>query len=557
METWSRAFDLNLLADRHGTPTYLLHAPTLRDNVAAYLELVDDPARLLYPVKTNPAMAVLRRLAALGCGMDCASRDEVESARLAGVPMARISYNTPAPEFGLIRSLLRCGATVVLDSEEMVRRLDQRVPAEQIHGSVLLRVNIDEPSDYLQHFQWQELVHHGSRVSKFGIPIECVVDLLLDVKMPVSGLHMHVGTMMDNLEAFEVMVHGLHRLVDAVHAKTNHRITLLNLGGGLGIPFLPGQSFPSISDLVGRLAPLRRPELRYSVEPGQSLVGEAIGLLTRIVALKTMRDRRWAIVDVGSDQLIKITTVSWYHQIVDAQHRPLPLEGPDAIGGPLCFAGDTLLPATNLEGLAAGDVLLVQQAGAYLEAIANRFNGRRSVGLVVVDDDRSIQATRPEDPFLSPPVQTYDWGELSPPWPDAVALTSAEIAALRSAYFHDLASQDCSRLVAVQQISDSTYEFAVDTEAGVDFISVPFALRIAADAVIVAVLRAQGKLIKDVAVWSNKGHYTYHEPIEPGRRLAGQVSLSPVVASEPGRQRLLAAVTLDGGRFTLMAEVVV
>ena len=557
LEEWSQELDLRSLAGDHGTPTYVLHAPSLRDNVAAYRDLVEEPGRILYPVKANPSLAVLRELARLGCGMDCASRDEVDLAQFAGVPAERISYNTPAPEFGLIRTLLRAGATVVVDSEALLERLAIRVPAAHVRGALQLRLNLDSDSEYLQCFDWERMVSHGDSRGRFGIPARRIPELLSALPLPVTGLHVHVGTMMDNLATFENAVGFLHELVDRIHAQTPQRITALNLGGGLGIPFLPGQSFPSIAALGACLKPLFRPGIRYFVEPGQSLVGNTMGLLARVVSLKSMRGRRWAILDVGSDQLIKITTVSWHHRILDSSHRALPLEGPDAVGGPLCFAGDTLLPATRLDGIEAGEVLFLQHAGAYLEAIANRFNGRRSVGLIVLDDGGVRRATRVEDPFFSAPLQTYDWSE-SPEDPRAPeALTPTEIEALRSDYFARMTGQDHYSITRFLRTGENSFRFVVETSSGVDFISIPFAQRITADAVIIAVMRRLGRTVKDVSVWSTKGSYEYREPIRPGTPLEGTVTLSTGGPLSGDRKRLLIGASLDGGRFTMTAEIVV
>jgi diaminopimelate decarboxylase len=612
LETWSASQDFHALAETFGTPTYLFNPARLRENVSDYIRLVDNPSRILYPVKTNPSFAVLRRLADLGCGMDCASRDEVDAALMAGVPYGRLSYNTPAPEFGLIRNLLRAGSTVVIDSEGLLAKANAKIAAPQALGSVMVRVNADVGGDYLQQFNWEEMVSHGSKTGKFGIPAERLVELLKQVSLPITGLHVHVGTMMDNLATFETVLAFLHRLMDDIQTRTAHRIQAVNLGGGLGIHFVPGQSFPTIAALAARLGALKRSGVSYYVEPGQSLVGDTMGLLTRVVGLKTMRGRRWAILDVGSDQLMKITTVGWYHQILDQRHQPLPFEGPDAIGGPLCFAGDTILPSTRLDGIQEGEVLFLQHAGAYLEAIANRFNGRRSAGLVVLDEAGSHRATKPEDPFFSPPVQTYDWGEaglsLDPAKPDpakpdpekrdtdksdtdksdtakreterlgaarseavrpddvtsgseragdAREFTSVEIAALRSSYFGEHARDDAYEILRFSQLDRRSFAFDVMTRCGVDFVSVPFAMRITADAVIIAVLSAMGKRIKDVSVWGSKGTFQYREPIQSGKRIGGTVTLSPLAAATAGKHKVVAVATLDGERFSMSSEVVV
>ena len=557
LETWSQSLDLAALGAKWGTPCYLFNASRLRQNFAAWLKLVEQPERILYPVKTNPALAVLRRLATLGCGLDCASRDEVDLGLTAGVPMKRISYNTPAPEVGLIRNLLRGGATVVVDSAEMLRRINDKLPPSHLRGKLVIRLNVDAGSTYLQYFEWEQMVHHGASTSKFGIPAEDVIDLLQGISLPVTGLHVHVGTMMDNLKSFEATLRLLHQLVDEIHRLTTHRITSLNLGGGLGICFLPGQHFPSITALAAHLAPLLRSNLEYFVEPGQSLVGDTMGLLMRVTALKQMRGRRWAIIDVGSDQLMKITTVSWYHQIRDQRGRPLPTDGPDAVGGPLCFAGDTILPSTSLDGVLEGEVLLLLHAGAYLEAIANRFNGRRSVSLIVVDDSTTHRATHPEDPFFSPPLQTYDWSEAAPEWPTQEILTPNEVRALRSQYFSDHAKNDRCEFHSFVRTGEFSFVCEADITASAGFVSVPFAQQIAADAVIIAVLRAMGKTIKDVSVWGTKGTFQYREPMLPNRRIRGTITLSPLASVIGGKLRMLCSVTLDGDRFSMTAEIIV
>jgi diaminopimelate decarboxylase len=557
MECWSAGLDFHAVAETFGTPTYIFNAPRLRDNLDCYLRFVTQADRVFYPVKANPSFAVLRRLADFGCGMDCASRDEVDAALMAGVPCRRLSYNTPAPEFGLIRNLLRSGATVVVDSEGLLARISSKIPAAQMNGSLALRVNLDAVGDYRQQFDWKEMVNHGSKTGKFGIPAERIVEVLKGCVLPVVGLHVHVGTMMDNLTTFENVIGVLHRLMDDIHAQTEHRIAVLNLGGGLGIRFVPGQSFPSVDWFADHLASLKRQGVAYCVEPGQSLVGDTMGLLTRVVAIKEMRGRRWAILDVGSDQLMKITTLSWRHQLLDQRHAPLPLEGPDSVGGPLCFAGDTILPSTRLDGVREGEVLFLQHAGAYLEAVANRFNGRRSAGLVVLDQEGIHRATRPEEPFFSPPWQTYDWNESNAARSDSKEFGVEEIEALRSRYFSEHAEGDRYEILSFSRSNAGCFTFEAFPRCGVDFISVPLAMRIAADAVIIAVIAAMGKRVKDVSVWGSKGTFQYREPIQPGKRISGTVSLSPLAATIATKQRMVATVTLDGERFWMSSEVVV
>jgi len=401
MASWTEALDLRAVADAHGTPLYLHHPPTLARAFAAYAAIV-GPAGVRYPVKANPSPLVLEALARWGGGADCASRPEVHAALAAGVPMARISYNTPAPNVDYAAWLLRHGATFVADSADVLAALAAALGAAPFHGKLFVRVNPGQLPGYLAAGEHQRYTAHGDPRSQFGVPSEELVAVLAATALPVTGLHVHVGTMMDNLAAFTDGLAFLHALADGVAEQTAHRPTTINLGGGLGLPHDRSQAHPTIEALGAALRGQLRPGFAYEVEPGNSLVGDSFALLTRVVARKRARGRTWGICDVGTDQLVKHTVAGWRHEIVDAAHRPLPATGPDALAGPLCFAGDVLLPQTTLGDVEAGDVLLIRHTGAYCEAIASRFNGRLGPATAVVDGGAvTFVARHREDPFFA------------------------------------------------------------------------------------------------------------------------------------------------------------
>lgn len=484
LESWSRDLDLQALADRYGTPLYVTHRPTLENAFARWAALVGAPNRVRYPVKANPSPPILALLATLGSGADCASRDEIQAAQTAGIPTSKISYTTPAFDAALAEHLVRAGGTAVVDAPGDLRELSRRLAGSSFPGRVFVRVNPGGLPGYRVTTEVQRYTDHGSESSQFGIPSEDVPDLLGDEDLPITGLHVHVGTQMDNLDTFAAGVRFLHHLVDLLHEKTSHEISTLNLGGGLGIPFLPGQEFPTVEALHETLQPLLRDDLVYHVEPGNALVGRAVGLVTRVVAKKEARGRRWGIVDVGTDQLVKFTVARWEHNLVDAGGRSLDREGPDGLAGPLCFAGDVLLPETRLDEIEPGDVLLVQHAGAYCEAVASRFNGRRDPAHVWVEGDGSIRPIRSsEDPFFQPRFQT--WHPSSPGAGEP--LSTSRIEALESTYMRDAATQESFRMAGVESCGGGIYRFSFETRAEVDFVAMPFALRMVGDAAIVAV----------------------------------------------------------------------
>jgi len=573
LETWSHALDLRALAAAYGTPLYVIHEPTLRDNFARYLRLVDHPERIRYPVKANPSTEVLEIIAALGGGADCASRDEVWAALDAGIPIRAISYGSPAPDIELAEWLLRSGATVVADSLDLLTDLTGRLTASEMAGRLFVRVNPGGLPGYKRAASIHRYTAHGAASSPFGIPSETLVQALVDYPLPVTGLHMHVGTQMDNLEAFEVGIDFLHRLRDAIENYTPHRIGTVNLGGGLGIPFLDGQSFPTIDALADALVPLRREDLNYEVEPGNSLVGDAVALLARVVALKAMRGRRWGIIDVGTDQLVKFTVARWEHQIVDAEHRPLPTEGPDALVGPLCFAGDVLLPATRLDGVRRGDPVLIRHAGAYCESVSSRFNGRRGPAHVLIGGDGSVRLSRrAEDTFFQPAVQAH----VPPSFARAAAaeeraagtavesgleerLDARTVSALQSEYMHALAAEEGYTIVEARRVGERAYQFEIEPHAAVDFVAMPLALRIAGDACIIAVGHVLGWRAKAGPVWATRLTLTCGATLPSSGRFPCRVAVgAPRPGAGPeGAHVFIVHFELGSGEVVGTARVVV
>jgi diaminopimelate decarboxylase len=234
-------------------------------------------------------------IAELGGGADCASRDEAWAAMEAGIPVDRITYNSPAPDPKLAVWLLRSGASVVADSVDALEDIRAGLSGAEFDGRLFVRVSPGGLPGYRTPSDFHRYTAHGGEQSAFGIPSETLAEVLADYPLPVTGLHMHVGTQMDNLQAFVAGLEFLHSVSDYLEEHTPHRFSTLNLGGGLGIPFFDDQEIPSIDELTEALRPLRRDGLTYEVEPGNSLVGNAVALLAGVSAVKTMRGRRIAI----------------------------------------------------------------------------------------------------------------------------------------------------------------------------------------------------------------------------------------------------------------------
>jgi len=418
---------------------------------------------------------------------------------------------------------------VVMDDPQALKELSEVIDLTQLTGRLFIRVNLPAFIDYAKKNENQDLMAHSHQSSKFGIPSEELFDTLCNLKIPVSGLHVHVGTQMDNMASFQFAMDQLHLLADTLNAA-GHNIRLLNIGGGLGIPFGKKDEFPSLKRWTEVLSPMKKGLFEYFIEPGHALVGNTVALLSSVLAIKNSRGKRWAICDVGTDQLAKVTLLKWQHRVIQENGAEFEI-GHDAIAGPLCFAGDTLLNDIHIGDLKVGDPLMLTEAGAYTFSLSNHFNGRLQPRWVVLNrDGEARQVNEKESRYDGFHISNYCWGSSGNAGFQLRELNKSRILALSSVYLRDKSREDRFYYESVKNIGRGEYEFLVKTDSEVDFISMPFAIRIFGDATIVAVLDMEGFSEKRISVWGRKLSLDCLRQVPSGQMLNFNISLSEASA---------------------------
>lgn len=527
---WPKSLDIIHINDQFGSPAWIISEKQLIYNINAYSKFTEDRGRIFYPVKTNPSLTVLQVLAKLGVGADCASQLEINLALLAGIKLQNISYNTPVQDIKICKSLLISGGNVVMDDVNAIFELQNSLTNISFTGKLFLRLNLPEYIGYATQNENQELMAHGHKSSKFGIPVEDLDNYLKLITIPISGLHVHVGTQMDNMKSFEHAIISLNNLSDNL-MTSGHIITDINLGGGLGIPFESSQDFPSLETWCYNMTSYKKENLSYSVEPGHALIGNAVTLLTTIQTIKESRGKKWAIIDVGTDQLTKITLLKWPHRILDQSGHELEV-GNDAVAGPLCFAGDVLKENINADVLKRGDPLLITEVGAYTFSLSNKFNGRTAPKWLLLNSNNDLLETMEKESIYDELHHSkYDWNSTD----DSVCSQAIDIKLINnisSKYLFKTCEADSLEYVEVTYESQNHYRFIVLTNSIVDFISMPFAIRIFGDASIISILHSKGIQEKINPVWGRKLSMDFYEQLPSNQKFEFTILLSNPIEKE-------------------------
>ncbi|MEE2861292.1 MAG: diaminopimelate decarboxylase [Pseudomonadota bacterium] len=380
---------LSRIAAEVGTPVYVYSAATLTRHFGLFRQALEWTDHLVcFAVKSNSNLAVLKLMSDLGAGMDVVSGGEYARARAAGVPGDRIVFSGVGKTVPEMRLAIEGGIRQFnVESEPEMRALS--AVAASMGATVPIAVRVNPDVDARTH----EKIATGKSDNKFGIPISRAVEVYAEAAalpgLQVMGIDVHIGSQLTDLDPFRAAYAKVADLTQALRAE-GHRITRLDLGGGLGIPYrrdnnappLPIEYGEVIREAVGHLG------CEIEIEPGRNIVGNAGVLLSEVIYVKNGQDRDFLIVDAAMNDLLRPAMYGAHHDIV-------PLVEP-AVGaavhaydvvGPVCESGDTFQKGAELPELAAGGLVAFRSAGAYGAVMASEYNSRPLVPEVLVRGD--------------------------------------------------------------------------------------------------------------------------------------------------------------------------
>ena len=397
--------DLERVAEKFGTPTYVYSASTILDH---YLRLDVALAPLdhliCYAVKANSNRAILKLLADAGAGFDIVSGGELFRVIAAGGDPAKCTFagvgkSRQEIEYALDQPVYSFN----VESEAELECIDRIASAKNLRAPIALRVNPDVAA------QTHEYISTGSRENKFGIAVDelsAVYERAAKLRnIDLIGVQMHIGSQITEAAPFASAIRKVAPIVRDL--KSKYGIKFFSIGGGMGIIYLRAlesgtgkwwhdhsgePSAFSVRDYAAAIVPsLSELDIRVLVEPGRFLVGNAGVLLTRIRYIKTTAAKKFAIVDAGMNDLIRPALYQSYHEIVPVKERKSERKRKISkidIVGPVCESGDFFALDRGMPELHEGDLLAILSAGAYGFVMASNYNSRPLPAEVLVRGDK-------------------------------------------------------------------------------------------------------------------------------------------------------------------------
>jgi diaminopimelate decarboxylase len=363
---------LTRLAQRVGSTPFYAYDRALIDARVRHLRAhLPAELELHFSIKANPMPALVSHVARLVDGLDVASGGELKVALDSGMAPERISFAGPGKGDAELAQAVAAGAYVHAESEREIRALARIGGQLGIAPRLVLRINPDF-----------ELKGSGMRMGggakQFGIDAEDaprMMGLATELGLTVLGFHIFSGS--QSLKA-EAIIEAQAQTIELALRLADHArvpLQMLNIGGGFGIPYFPGEAPLDIAPIGARLAdslPRVRaalPGVQVAVEMGRYLVGEAGVYVARVVDRKVSRGQVFLVTDGGLHH--HLAASGNFGQVI-RKNYPVAIgnrvDGPKeavSVVGPLCTPLDLLAERMELPQADVGDLVVVFQSGAY------------------------------------------------------------------------------------------------------------------------------------------------------------------------------------------------
>lgn len=385
------------IANKKPTPFYLYSKKTLDFYYtsffkAAMKEKIPQPL-ICFAIKANANLEVLKRLKKLGSGADVVSVGELKMALKAGIDPQRIVFSGVAKTEKEIHFALKCGKRGIysfnVESIEELELINQIAKKERLIARVAFRLNPQVNAKTHKH------ISTGNKTHKFGLLKDDILEALAVpgfwTNTTLVGLSIHIGSQLTEMKATTLAIKELSKLA----LEIDRPLEFLDVGGGLGIDYTVeergkltsiDQYMETISKALNKFyfekTKITSHTPRIVFEPGRILTAKMGVLVSRVVRTKTSDNCHFTIIDAGMNDLIRPALYDAYHEVLP-ETKSKKMITTDIVG-PVCETSDCFGVMKKLPALKTGDLVIIDNAGAYGRTMASRYNEREIAEEILV-----------------------------------------------------------------------------------------------------------------------------------------------------------------------------
>ena len=394
------------LAEKYGTPLYVVDENEIRKNCRAFVKSIEDNynghGTVAYASKAFSCMEMYRICKQENMSIDTVSAGEIYTALKAGFPAERIFFHgnnktLDEIEFALDNNVGR----IVVDNLTELEKIEKAAKKRNITAKIMFRIKpgIDAHT--------HSFIRTGQIDSKFGLALENG-EAMVGVKRALAlknvelcGLHCHIGSQIFDISPFELAAEVMMDFIAKIKEETGAEIKELNLGGGFGIKYTGEDKPVPYSDYMNRVAAVIKKkaeehsmELPFIIiEPGRSIAGAAGITLYTVGAVKEIENvRTYVSIDGGMTDNPRYILYQSTYEILCANKANEPKTEKITLAGKCCESGDLIQENAMIQKVVPGDTIAVLSTGAYNYSMASNYNriGRPAVVMTNNGESRII-----------------------------------------------------------------------------------------------------------------------------------------------------------------------
>lgn len=375
-------------ATQYGTPLYVYDGDQLVERCHAFRHAFHrKDTRFFFAVKANFNPTLLKLIFETGFGADVVSGGELALVRKLGLPASQIVFSGVGKTQRELKMAMDEGIHAIQIESPFEWRHLENLGAVAKKTRLSLRVNLDIDAHTHRH------ITTATHANKFGIAAaeaEALANEILAKGGNLVGLSCHLGSQIKEASPFQKATKALLALANRLAG-----LEFISLGGGLGIAYEPGEATLSLTDYALAIEPLlAKGPVRLHLEPGRWIVGPCGRLLTEVIGVKKAGEQTFVVVDAGMTELIRPALYEAYHRITSATSTGTPQSV--TVVGPVCESADTFAVNRRIPEVHEGDLLVIENTGAYGMAMASNYNARPRPAEILVTGGKTKEIRRRE-----------------------------------------------------------------------------------------------------------------------------------------------------------------
>ncbi len=399
------------LAQKYGTPIYVMDENKIRDNCRTYVSAMKkhfgENAKPFFASKACSFKKIYNIVESEGMCADVVSCGEIYTAKMAGFNMANVCFHSNSKNDYDINFAMDCGVgCFACDNAEELEAINVFAGQRGIKQDIIFRVTpgIDTHT--------YEAVNTGKVDSKFGFPIETGAAMEITKKalecenVNLLGFHCHVGSQLFESSVFVRSAEIMLQFIADVKEETGFEATVLDLGGGYGVRYTENDPAIDIEDNIRQVAEyvknqcvtlgLKKPEVH--LEPGRSIVADAGITLYKVGNVKRIEGyKNYVSIDGGMTDNPRYALYESKYTVVAADKAEENCDFVCDLVGRCCESGDIIQPQIKLPStIKKGDLIAILTTGAYNYSMASNYNRIPKLPIIMVNGNEDYVAVKGE-----------------------------------------------------------------------------------------------------------------------------------------------------------------